>query len=93
MVQIPMRLRREEEADADISFDPTELESQPLDKDLARLVEDPSVDLLLSIAEKRIGRESPKLREFARECKRVVEGENKADRRARLRYKRMELFG
>lgn len=92
MVSTQMRLRGEEDSDADISFDPTELESKPLEGDLIELTENPSVDLALSIAEKSLGCESPKLREFARECKRVVEGESKADRGARLRYKRMKLF-
>jgi len=77
----------------DISFDVDEIERQPLDTELERLLEDPSVDLALSIAEKVLGRESLKLREFALECKKEVKGETKADRKCRLRWKRGELFG
>lgn len=91
-MQTPMRLRGKKVED-DISFDTEELERQPLTEELRELAVSPSVDLMLVIAEKRLGHESPKLREFAEECKTEIKGENKADKRARLRYKRAELWG
>lgn len=79
--------------DEDISFDVDELESQPIAPAIERLIENPSVDLAVSVAEKILGRECPKLREVAEECKKEVEGESKADRSARIRYKRQDLYG
>lgn len=79
--------------DADISFDVDELEAQPIRPELVKLIANPSVDLAVSVAEKILGRECPKLREVAEECKKEVEGESKADRHARIRYKRQDLYG
>ena len=77
----------------DISFDPEELEAQPLGVDVIELAKDPTVELALKLAEKNIGRECPWLRELARACQEIHEGESIADRRRRLKYLRGELFG
>lgn len=77
----------------DISFDPVELEKQPVVPIPEKLLENPNVDDWLRLAEKMLRRESPKLREFALECKKVIEGESYWDRQARLKYKRLELWG
>ncbi len=77
----------------DISFDPEVLEAQPIKADVIELAKDPTVELALKLAEKNIGRECPRLRDFARACQEVREGESRDDRRRRLKYLRGELFG
>jgi hypothetical protein len=91
-----MRICGEEDMTDDqqeITFDPEELEAQPLTPELIELARDPNVETMLRIAERWLGGESSRLRQFAEECQKVIKGETKDDRRARMRYVRRELFG